>query len=144
MRLNRELTAQDPIRASVLDLLLGRFPGDCGLLAQMAAATLESADGAGGGVSDGTEPGALAGREAMVLGLLEQHQGFAEAAKGGSDDSGGIGGCSAAGVHGVLCGHAGRLFQARRYAAATRFYTAALDFADVGGSWFCGSFSAHS
>lgn len=118
----------------MLDLLLGRFPGDCEALALTAAAALEPAHGADGDAAllRGAEPGALEGCEAMVLALIEQHESFAEAAKAGARGRGDGGGPPpAAGVHGALCVHAGRLFQARRFAAAARFYTAALDFADV-------------
>ncbi|KIY91428.1 hypothetical protein MNEG_16536, partial [Monoraphidium neglectum] len=78
----------------------------------------------------------------MLLGLLEQHPGFAEAAGAALRYGGGGGGGGEeqegeeqaegrGAVLGALCGHAGRLFQARRYAAAARFYGAAMAFAET-------------
>jgi hypothetical protein len=128
----------------VLDLVLGRFPADCDILARVAAAALDQA----------LPAAELAEREEMLLGLLEQHQGFAAAAaaaggsdgattEGGAEEAAAVkegeggaaapdaGGSPVAAVHSALCGHAAALFQGRRYQAAVGFYTAAMGFADV-------------
>jgi hypothetical protein len=136
--------------------VLGRFPSDLPLLAAISRAALEGdageplpapkASNAGGGGGDsggaGSGGGGLTEREGMLLGLLEQHPGFAEVAGAALRYGGGGGGGGEeqegeeqaegrGAVLGALCGHAGRLFQARRYAAAARFYGAAMAFAEV-------------
>jgi len=126
----------------VLDLALGRFPSDCNLLAQIAAATLRQAP-PGAVDLEAADPAGAAGlmeqREEMLLALLDQHPGFAAAAKQaaapadeaaapaevGSNVRGG------AAVYNTLCGHAAALFHGRRYVQAVKFYNAAMGFAQV-------------
>ena len=89
-------------RPPVLDLLLGRYPGDTPLLAAIATAILAprlaeaptSAAGGDGGCLEGLRAaggfavdgaGCLSGREALLVALLEKHPAF-------SDSNGGDGG----------------------------------------------------
>lgn len=151
---------QPPAMPPVLDLVLGRFPRDCSLLASLAHAALDgpcdtppAASAAPGGAA--AQAAGLGEREGMLLGLLEAHPSFAQAAAapaeggGRSKDGGAAGGDvteAADGLmeegptegreaaYGVLCGHAARLFQARRFGAAVQFYSAAMAFAEVGSS----------
>lgn len=112
------------VHPTVLDLLLGRFSADGAAFAQIMTAILATVQ-ASGADSAGAASGGLSDREALSLALMEQHQELAQAAAADAEQRNAL--------YCALCGHAAKLFQGRRYIGAVKFYTAAMEFAEVRG-----------